>query len=62
MTTGTHTPPPGSKEAVEAGCTCPILDNCRGAGIPVGSKDTRLYWHTAGCPVHHITNNQEGSQ
>lgn len=42
--------PPGSPEAIEAGCTCPVLDNHHGAGIP--AEHGPLYWYTAGCPVH----------
>lgn len=26
-------PNPGSDEAIDRGCTCPILDNAHGAGI-----------------------------
>jgi len=39
--------PPGSDAAVDAGCTCPVLDNARGAGLPGG-----LFWMNDGCPVH----------
>jgi len=37
------TPPPGSPEAVKAGCKCPVLD---GAGIP------GRYWINCCCPLH----------
>lgn len=26
-------PNPGSNEAIDLGCTCPVLDNCRGKGV-----------------------------
>lgn len=39
--------PPGSDAAVDAGCTCPIMDNARGAGLP-----DRLFWFSGDCPVH----------
>lgn len=42
-------PPPGSAAAKEAGCTCPVMDNCRGAGrygIP------GYYVIVVGCPLH----------
>lgn len=45
----TKQPPPGSKEAVKLGCTCPVLDNDNGAGLGNG-----LYWISAGCPVHDV--------
>ena len=45
----TDTPNPGTKEAIEAGCTCPVLDNCRGKGY-MGIEGTFVY--TEGCPVH----------
>lgn len=45
------TPHPGSDAAVEAGCTCPVMDNARGRGVTFkdGSKG---WWMTAGCPLH----------
>lgn len=41
---------PGSDSAVKAGCTCPIMDNAHGKGIPIG-KVTR-FWIGQGCPIH----------
>lgn len=41
-------PNPGSREAVEAGCTCPVLDNCDGAGY-LGGPDFVM---SSGCPIH----------
>lgn len=44
-------PKPGSNEAIEQGCTCPWLDNRRGAGIAF--YDPRpVYLVTSGCPIH----------
>lgn len=43
-------PTPGSKEAIEQGCTCPVSDNANGAGVP--SEDGTLFWYSDGCPVH----------
>lgn len=37
---------PGSPEAVEAGCTCPVLDNAHGEGI------RGAFWINDDCPVH----------
>lgn len=42
-------PPPGSKEAVERGCTCPIGDNNHG----IGTKDGN-YWVARDCPLHAV--------
>ena len=42
-------PPPGSDAAKRLGCTCPVMDNCRGVGaygIP------GQFWITEGCPLH----------
>ena len=46
----TDPPSPGSAEAVKAGCTCPVLDNHHGTGMPY--PDGPRFWITAGCPVH----------
>jgi len=45
----TFTATPGSPAAIEAGCTCPVLDNCGGQGI-MGVGD--LFWMRSDCPVH----------
>jgi hypothetical protein len=43
------TPNPGSDVALEAGCTCFVLDNARGKGNSRGE-----FWYTVGCPVHYL--------
>lgn len=43
------TPNPGSPEATAQGCTCPVIDNGRGAGA---WGDPGLFWRTLGCPLH----------
>lgn len=48
---GSNTPNPGSDEAIKLGCTCPILDNARGAGY-LGIDN--LFVYSSGCPVHKI--------
>ena len=53
------TPNPGSKEAIEAGCTCPVLDNCHGEGLPY--PEGVCYWYTEGCPVHEIEEEEDES-
>lgn len=44
------TPPPGSDEAIDAGCRCPVLDNAHGIGY-MGVPGSYIY--TIGCPVHN---------
>ena len=52
-------PRPGSKEAVEAGCNCPVSDNHNGEGIPITNPETgeiqRAYWMMSDCLLHGIT-------
>lgn len=46
----TPSPPPGSDKAIALGCTCPVLDNAHGRGVP--TKDGPMFWITVGCPLH----------
>ncbi len=39
-------PNPGSKEAQDQGCTCPVLDNNHGKGVG------GLFWMNSDCPLH----------
>lgn len=50
MTDQVKTPPPGSPEAVQQGCKCPVMDNAHGAGIP--SPQGPQYWVVFDCPLH----------
>jgi hypothetical protein len=43
-------PNPGSDEAIEAGCTCAVLDNNHGRGFLYGG--VLAFWITSGCPIH----------
>lgn len=46
---------PGSEEAVKMGCTCPVIDNHHGQGIPVSGKNGEVqfvFWSNADCPLH----------
>jgi hypothetical protein len=45
-----NTPNPGSPAAVKQGCTCPVMDNCNGAGILIGGDV--CFYYTSGCPLH----------
>ena len=42
---------PGSLNAEAAGCTCPVLDNARGAGLPRADGGVD-YWINEHCPLH----------
>lgn len=47
--------PPGSKEALEQGCTCAVMDNGYGSGFMGGMKDRNgetLYVISGDCPLH----------
>lgn len=52
MTDVQHTANPGSPEAVAKGCTCPVIDNHHGKGVPAGDLLHREFWVTEGCPLH----------
>ena len=47
--------PPGSDEAIAAGCTCPVIDNDYGRGCMGGVKDEQgrtVFVIRLDCPVH----------
>lgn len=39
---------PGSDEALDNGCLCPVLDNGH------GKKRDGLFWRNADCPLHGV--------
>lgn len=41
-------PNPGSDEAIQQGCICPVYDNAKGRGW-MGSG---LFWYNEHCPLH----------
>lgn len=44
---------PGSKEARDRGCLCPVLDNGHGHGCGrVDQRGIPLFWVDAKCPLH----------
>jgi hypothetical protein len=45
-------PNPGSPEAREAGCRCPILDNNHGRGAYRDPDGTPQFWIVEHCPMH----------
>jgi hypothetical protein len=46
------TPKPGSDAAIEAGCTCPVLDNHHGHGFVMGGET--VFWISEKCPLHDL--------
>lgn len=51
------TPNPGSREAVEQGCSCPRLDNGHGRGYMGGVKDREgrvVFVTDFACPLHGV--------
>lgn len=44
--------PPGSKEAVAAGCQCPVMDNGHGRGAYVDQNGDPVFWFNMNCPLH----------
>lgn len=49
------TPNPGSDEAREQGCRCPVLDNARGYGYMGGARDENgdtMFVIDERCPLH----------
>lgn len=49
----TDKPNPGSKEAIDQGCKCPVLDNHHGRGVLIGQDPNPQFWYTEDCPVHN---------
>lgn len=45
-------PNPGSKEAIGAGCVCPIIDNRCGRGFSTASNGSPYFVMVANCPIH----------
>jgi len=45
-------PPPGSPEALEKGCECPVIDNGHGKGAYIDHKGKPVYWFNKECPLH----------
>ena len=43
---------PGSDAALDAGCTCPVLDNGHGRGAWTNAKGDAVFWLNNDCPLH----------
>ena len=44
-------PPPGSQEAIDQGCKCPVLDNGHGRGAYI-KDDEWIFWYSTDCDLH----------
>jgi len=44
---------PGSREAIAAGCTCPVLDNHHGQGIAKDPDGNLIFWYSMDCKIHN---------
>lgn len=53
------TPNPGSHKAVEAGCTCPVVDNSWGNGYYRPVDGPALFVISDDCPLHSGTKKEE---
>lgn len=49
-----NVPTPGSDEAIDMGCKCPVLDNAHGEGYSDG-----VFIKSATCPIHNPEYNEE---
>lgn len=45
-------PNPGSKEAQEMGCLCPVVDNGYGAGYYTTDNGVPVFVVNESCPIH----------
>lgn len=61
MTLG-NVPNPGSDEAIKRGCICAVMDNARGRGCGRDVNGERLFYITAGCPVHAAAPDETGGK
>jgi hypothetical protein len=46
-------PNPGSQEAIELGCRCPVIDNGHGQGA-YQENGVWLFWINGDCPIHGL--------
>ena len=48
----TDPPNPGSDEAIDAGCTCPVMDNGHGEGYTGLGGGAGIFVISMDCPLH----------
>ncbi len=51
--TSAPSPKPGSKEAVDLGCVCPVMDNHYGKGFPYGGQKEPCFYVSENCKLHN---------
>jgi hypothetical protein len=51
-------PNPGSQEAIDKGCTCPVLVNQHGDGCYT-TDGIPMFWISETCPIHGINKTSE---
>ena len=47
-------PMPGTAEAIRLHCSCPVLDNCHGAGARILPGGRVIFWFNGDCPLHGL--------
>lgn len=47
-------PNPGSREARDGGCRCPVLDNAHGQGARGTRGPDAVFWIRGDCPMHGV--------
>lgn len=57
----TKPPNPGSKEALDMGCLCPVMDNHAGEGFRQGDAGP-MFWVAGDCPLHGAKSRAESGQ
>jgi hypothetical protein len=58
-------PNPGSREALVAGCSCPVMDNNNGRGFPYFEDDgteTTVFYQNEFCTLHGTKAAQDGKR
>ena len=53
--TEVNPPDPGSVDALDIGCTCPVLDNHYGKSL----GDPPLFWINGSCPIHALVSEDQ---
>lgn len=54
-------PNPGSDAAIALGCTCPVIDNHYGRGVPYrGPNYGASFWRADNCPLHGLGDSPKG--
>lgn len=53
-------PNPGSDEAREQGCTCPVLDNHHGHGFQLNGET--VFWLNEACQLHKRNNRKDAHE